>query len=789
MTGLLVVLGTAGELDLAANIGLVQGAALATFFVFSANSRNIILASDGLQTFHSIYSFRLMLVVPLGVAAYVLSVVIGGVAWPIASVLLVRKVAEWIAEINLAQHERLNHYAHAQCSVVVEVSAFLLCVALTLGLNVDFYLSALLWAVAPVVATVGIRFCFSPKIPGSIFFVLPHVGSTAIIGVCVYVFRMSIALLTDKTTAGILFTAFAIGGVVPTTLGQALAPTILRKQKVSGLEPIWLWGLGFLLAGMVVIGGYIAFFTPEAFISIDKPAFFWLASGLSMAGGALMTVAIFMRAKLIQAHLSGEVFGTDLMANILITISVPLIFFAFGPKSIAFLYLASALMNVAFLTGAFLKFGSKGMYKTECLTLICLLMLVPLFVQLSGGVFQNPSTNFDAKGQFQQLPIPISVFALFLSVAILGNYAAARRSLTVVFFTMVLFVSTTLLLWDGNSVEGSGKLILMAQFLFPIFGLILGEMYGAATKLPVFERTAFIVITFVTAAQLVTSWMSGSLSLTPQVIAFSIYQYEQFFPAIVLALLMALAPTIWCGRRFEKICLVISVCLTVLHATAAASLTTFVAAVLWLALSAKFALNKVRFRQVFLPLASILIVVVGFYIQIQTRPNPNVTPDTSSLALADSVKGDTISVPERPLWLIAGVSNEARLDQWRSYADEITSSPEVFLLGHSKLPDRSVHPSAYNYWLDVIYSYGLVAIFPLAIFLVRLFHMAWRTRAKILSSSAVVGPLAACAYLIFCESFFNVGLRKPYVGIISFFLIGLLATRLRTLSKTSDVSE
>ncbi|MDO9216141.1 MAG: hypothetical protein Q7U14_02645, partial [Lacisediminimonas sp.] len=47
MTALLIIIGVSGRPELAVSIGLVQGAALATFYVFSANARNLILADGG----------------------------------------------------------------------------------------------------------------------------------------------------------------------------------------------------------------------------------------------------------------------------------------------------------------------------------------------------------------------------------------------------------------------------------------------------------------------------------------------------------------------------------------------------------------------------------------------------------------------------------------------------------------------------------------------------------------------------------------------------------------------
>src|SRR5690606_28628008 len=78
MTILLVVLGLADKVALAAEIGIVQGATLALFFAFSANARSLILNPSSRVSAQSVMASRLILLVPLAGAAYLLSVVPAG---------------------------------------------------------------------------------------------------------------------------------------------------------------------------------------------------------------------------------------------------------------------------------------------------------------------------------------------------------------------------------------------------------------------------------------------------------------------------------------------------------------------------------------------------------------------------------------------------------------------------------------------------------------------------------------------------------------------------------------
>jgi len=108
MTGLLIMLALAGDSAFAADVGIVQAATLALFYAFSGNARNLILNYKSGITAQSILNNRVILIVPLAVAAYWLSAVMASVPSYIAIVLILRRAVEWFDEIYLSEMERLD---------------------------------------------------------------------------------------------------------------------------------------------------------------------------------------------------------------------------------------------------------------------------------------------------------------------------------------------------------------------------------------------------------------------------------------------------------------------------------------------------------------------------------------------------------------------------------------------------------------------------------------------------------------------------------------------------------
>lgn len=797
MTALLLVFGIFGSSEVAADIGLVQGATLALFYAFSANARNLILADASNSAAIRLLQTRLFLLLPLAGAAYFLSVGIGAAPPLLVVVLIVRRMSEWVGEIGLARHERMSQPKFPLQTLVAECVTFLLCLMLSLWVDLDLAFCAIPWALVPLLAIRRAQLSWRGG-EGYISFraLLPHFGSTAIIGTSVYVFRISIVLLAGKVIAGDLFTAFAIGGIIPTVYGQALAPTLAHRYGASR-SPRWLLLIPMTMlicsAGVVAL----AISGPAWLADLGRSRMFWLAVGLSIAGGALMSVAAALRTRLIQQADGGEVFGPDLLANVLIATCVPFVFYVLGPNSLSGLYALSGCLSLAFLWGAGHGRGINERYLFPALFGIGVLLVFPLFFQISGGVFRDPAFVFDTGGSISRLPIPVSVAALFGGIALLGNYQAATRTLTILFFSALLFVTTSLAAAQGNSTYEGAKLILLAQFLLPMFGLVLGQMYGAATREPIFEHAALWVLLLVIPAQLVATWLQGYTLMSPKVFAFSIYQHLQYFPMIIAALTTMACTGLWRQDGVTRYVLMMLLPLLAVHLTASMSFSALAGLLFGLA---GFTIWHWRRREsrrsIAMLFAATLVGGGGYAALVQTGMLSNILNPTGPIeemswqtklspvadnkaVLAPAESKAVVSTTESKV-VVAPTGVSGRLDYWRFYVNGVLESPRNFLLGHATPPDRSLYPSAHNYWLDGLYNFGAIAVLPLIILMVATLRLLWQRRTDVLANPILLGTAMAAIYLLLGENMLKVGMRQPYPGIITFFIWGLLLARLNS---------
>jgi hypothetical protein len=705
-----------------------------------------------------------------------LSVGIGGATASMALVLILRRVAEWAGEISLAQHERRGETSYALRSIVAELAGFLTCTLLPLVAGADAALAAIPWALVPLLAFrnagLAARLRRSTVDWRSL---LPHFGSTAIIGMSVYVFRISIALLAGRALAGELFTAFALGGIVPTVYGQALAPTLARRYGPAGLPRTLLAipALIFLLA-VAIVDATLDW--PAWMAATERSMTFWLAVGFSIAGGAIMVVALSLRTSLIQRAGGGEAFGPDVLANVLIATCVPFVFYVLGPRSLVGMYALSACLSLLFLFGAGRQWEWFARHRTATMSALGFLLVFPVFFQLGGGLFRDLAFVYDTGGSISRLPLPLSVAALFAGIAILGNYVAATRTLTVLFFSALLFVFTSLTVAHGNSEHEEAKLILLAQYLLPMFALVLGEMYGQSSGKPVFEGAALVVLALIVPAHLVSTWTQGYLLLAPSLYVFSIFQHLQYLPMVMVCVGLLAAFSLSEQRGWQyKVLLMLLPALAV-HTVASGSFVAMAGLAIGL-----LVFSFVQFRGGRLARSTVAAVAIALvagatygYVARADLASKDARSDLTSKNL-HSAGNEQASAARQ--------TAAARIEQWRFYSAGVVESPSAFLLGHASPPDRSKHPSAHNYWLDGLYNFGALALVPLMALMFMTARMIWSRRSRLLGAPMLLGAVVATVYLLLVENMLKVGLRQPYPGIIGFFIWGLLLARLSALEE------
>lgn len=808
---MLVMIGLSlfGKPALAADFGLVHGATVALFYSFSGNARSLILGAEGNIHSPRILRMRLLMVLPLGALAWMLcaGVVDGGGLFIL--LLVLRRAAEWLAEIFLSDQEVQQHGRGALHFFAGQaVFSLLLLLALYDGGWLVLPVT-LLWATSPLLGCLD-RALVGRALVGNMTFLegmrvlLPHFGSTAVIGVSVYVFRLFLLLVAGKEVAGDLFSAFALGGILGAVFSQALGPSMVRQEQAAVKSSRLVRLFNLMLVGLLLLGvalGVFVWSLPGVLAWTQKSDFFWMAVACSLVGGAVMVQAQRIRLRIIQGEGSGDVFGSDLLANVLLVASIPFLYYGLGAWALVALYLLSGLLSLFFYASE--RSGLVDLRKTgwfsekALLVVIAFVIMLPVFFQLGSGLFVDTTVYFSSGGQLAMLPIPISITACCFGIVLLGRYGDARLALVALFFMFVgmLFVS----LLQG----GEGKLIMLVQFVLPVFALVLGQQYGSrASALMCLALAGAVMLSVLVPLQLVAAWVADSGYLVPSVFVFSIYQHLQYVPVVFVGVFLVCIFTLSSRPGFSIWLIALS---GILGVYASMSLSMLAQGFLLLGLLG-FALRSLLRGRVLLPLMMAFSVIIGAFLgaaQISNSPLLSHkyagSQHNGVSELTAGAQGGPTAVPTGPIKgagefgngaSIQGVSPDLQKRQamWRFYASEISSGGwESLLLGQAETPNRDLYPSAYNYYLDFFYHFGLIGMLPFLLLLCHTLFIIARQFRQLWGRSELLGLAGVVVFFLIVDNSLKVGLRQPYSGILMFFFWGiLLAAQKRLLESAAE---
>lgn len=803
---MLVMIGLSllGKPQLAADFGLVHGATVAVFHSFSGNARSLILGADGGVHGPRILRMRLFMVLPLSALAWALCIGVVEIGGLFVLLLVLRRAAEWLAEVFLSDQEVQQR---SRSALQFFAGQALLSLLVLLALLKGGWLAlpmTLLWALSPLLACLNraplkqaLAACLS--LP-DLRVLLPHFGSSAVIGVSVYVFRVFLLLVAGREAAGDLFSAFAMGGILGAVFSQALGPSMVRQEQTAQPSRL-VWLFNRLLVVLLVMGialGVLVWSLPQSMAWTQKSDFFWLAVACSLVGGAIMVQAQRIRLRIIQGRGAKDVFGSDILANIVLVASVPFLFFGVGVRALVALYLLSGLLSLFFYAseraGLFRHGRGRWLSEPGLLLGLAFLLMLPVFFQLSGRVFVDTSSTFRSGGELARLPLPISSLVCYLGIVLLGRYNDARLALVTLFFLFVGMLFACLLVNDGD------RLVLLIQFILPVFALVLGQQYGRrSSALYCLALAGMVLLSVLVPLQLLSTWQLGQGHLSPSVYLFSIYQHLQYVPVMLVGIFLV---CLFCFAQAWGLSLWLLVLTALMGAYATYSLSMLAQGFLLLGILG-FVVRQLYERRlgVSVAVAGALVLGVGVSLtQVAGSPmashkysvsaqseasrsgleqNPDVAPVTSPQ--------QTRQAPGAELLRLKNLRE--RGDIWAYYSRKVINGWKPLLLGNVEIPDRDRYPSAHNHYLDLLYHFGLIGLAPLLVLLAYTLVLVLRRFPRIWRQPELLGLAGVVLFFLAVDNQFKVGLRQPYPGILMFFFWGILLSQLRGLSRSPSTLE
>jgi hypothetical protein len=500
-----------------------------------------------------------------------------------------------------------------------------------------------------------------------------------------------------------------------------------------------------------------------------------------MIGGVVMVYAQIIRHRLLQHHEDQDLFGPDVLMNILIIAAVPFGYYLLGLQAMPALYLLSSVMALAFYKSYELDEGVKlnksAVKLSRIKAMLAVMLLFPLFFQASTGLFRNPAILFDSGGKLASLPIPLSVLACYGGILILGAYKRATISLGFVFFSFILMVGTTIAGSEGHQFQQETKFLLLIQFILPMFGFVLGQLYETNENFRSanLAKAFLYTLAFIVPIQIFCSWMQGYSFLSPYLYLFSIYQHLHYVPIILVATFLVVFFSLWQFHEYKKILMVLAPLMTI-YATMSGSVLAIA-----MLLAGMLGHAVYKWRNAFDKSIGVLFLIVVLsawgYLQYGKDILPHNLPGSDEIN--QSIE---LSITDK----VAPIINE-RIRNWKYYGQAIVSSPKTLLLGHVVPLERSQYTSAYNYYLDFIYNFGVLAILPMLALMAYTLAIIYSNFHKIYTSPGLLALSVTVIFLLLVENSFHVGLRQPYPGIFTYFLWGIMLNQISHSENAKEI--
>jgi len=334
---------------------------------------------------------------------------------------------------------------------------------------------------------------------------------------------------------------------------------------------------------------------------------------------------------------------------------------------------------------------------------------------------------------------------------------------------LVLVLVSSVVSTQGRIAEEQAKIVLLLQFIVPMGGMVLGQIYEAGEeKKFIFERMFLYVLSILVPAQLLLTWLQGNILLSPYLYMFSIYQHLQYVPVIFVGGYLVAFYSLWEIPNHRRI-LIILAPLMGIYVAASGSMVAMVALGGGVGGYAVYTWRQGYYKWV---MASLVLVLLSSGNYLGIAKNTDAGLQKFGFLRMDLAQDQIYEINK----LFPNIAT--RLRYWDSYSKKIVNNSTEFLLGHAKRPDRAKSPSAHNYYLDFIFNFGVLAILPLLALIgytVLMVYLGWK---PILASSSLLGLTLVVFLLVFVDNSFKVGLRQPYPGILTFFLWGVLLSRL-----------
>lgn len=397
--------------------------------------------------------------------------------------------------------------------------------------------------------------------------------------------------------------------------------------------------------------------------------------------------------------------------------------------------------------------------------LVGLGILFPLFFQLSGGIYRETGLMIDSQGVLTKLPLPIAIMTCLIALTFLfGRILKARAAIAMILGTAGV---SLLSLWLGSddATPLQRKLIMSLQVILPLLGLLVGQLIEERGRAVAWAF--WMVLCLIVPLQLLATSLQGGGLLAHHLYLFTIYSHYQYVTLILVCAFAYSLISLWDEHKFWLALSAIFMLVYVSRSYSFLTIFAYVSLMLTFIAWKSWAWLRNGKRLALLAMIAGAALAMGI---LYVKPSDHSIVNAHNFfhgKFSDVLRGE-----------VPGNVQE-RLSDWKLFGKGIVESNKTLLFGHPQPMPREIRTSPHNWYLDIAYTFGLVGLLPIIALMGYTVHLFWRRRGSI---SPETWWLAAIVfYLVVIDSNFKVTLRQPYPGIFTYFMWGMLLTRLNAM--------
>ncbi len=416
--------------------------------------------------------------------------------------------------------------------------------------------------------------------------------------------------------------------------------------------------------------------------------------------------------------------------------------------------------------------------------LLIFLFLFPLFFQMSGSIFSDPTFKFNSHGQLLLLPLPIAIVFCFIGIGLLLRLEKQHFGMEFVFSAFILMTFSTIMSADGVGKTEFVKFLQLVQFVLPMFALVLGSLYIKPKSIYLrFEALALYMLLLVLPLEVVATLHQDTKLLSPYLYLFSLYQHLQYLPVVFIGLYFLTIAALYEQTSLRYLVLFCAPWIGLYLAASMSTLAVGLAAVGSLLLV--LLPGKPVKRWYALSLVALIWVAFQFYhptiqaTKTYERKYGNTLHINGKQISHENKRSVSSKVVKSGIVSMLPKNLQERFYYWEFYAKGILESPKQFLFGHQERPKRELYPSAHNYYLDLAYNFGMASILPFFYLIFVAIRSCWRMPRDKLLIPELVMLITVVSFFVFADNSLKVSFKQPYSGMIMFFLWGVLFVDLK----------